>query len=84
MKLDDYVTEMSKRMATAWDCAREHIKKVQQKQKQHDKHARDPGFQLGDVVFVYMPASRQGEAYKFSKPLKAQLGLYHFVTMELT
>ena len=62
MKFDDYVTEMSERMATTWDCAREHIMKAQKKQKkQHDKHARDPGFQLGDI-FVYMPASRQGEA----------------------
>ena len=61
--VDDYVTETSECMATAWDCAREHIKKAQQTQKkQHDKHARDPGFQLGEVVFVYIPASRHGEA----------------------
>jgi len=39
MKLDDYGTEFSECMAAAWDSAREHIKKAQQKQKrQHDKH----------------------------------------------
>ena len=46
-------------------------------------HAQDPAFQIGDTVFVYMPASKQGEAYKFSKPLKAHLRFYHFMKMEL-
>ena len=56
---------------STFDCAREQIEKAQQKQKrQHDKHSKDPGFKVGDRVFVYMPASRCGESYKFSKPFK--------------
>ena len=62
---------MTERMTAAWDCAREQIKKAQQKHKrQHDKHSKDPGFKVGDRVFFYMPALRCGESYKFSKPFK--------------
>ena len=54
---------------STWLQHREQINKAQQKQKrQHDKHVRDPDFKIGDRVFVYIPASRQGEGYKFSKP----------------
>ena len=68
VNLDDYRTEISQRMALAWSCAREQIKKAQKRQKQqHDRHAKDPNFQVGDRVFVYMPAAGQGEAYKFAK-----------------
>ena len=72
INLDDYRTEMSQRMALAWNCAREQIKKAQKRQKQqHDRHAKDPNFQVGDRVFVYMLAAGQGEAYKFAKKFQA-------------
>ena len=77
--LDDYRTEMSQRMAQAWDCAREQIIKAQKKQKQqHDRHAKDPSFQVGERVFVYMPAAGQGEAYKFAKKFQ---GPFRIITM---
>ena len=39
INLDDYATEISEHIIAAWDCARDQIKKAQQKQKrQHDKH----------------------------------------------
>ena len=66
--MDDYRIEMTQRMASTWECARQQISKAQKKQKQqHDRNAKDPGFQVGERVFVYMPAAGQGEAYKFSK-----------------
>ena len=68
VNLDDYRTEISQRLAVSWDCARNHIKIAQKRQKQqHDQHAKDPGFKVGERVFVYMPAAGQGEAYKLAK-----------------
>ena len=64
-------------MALAWSCAKEQIKKAQKKQ-QHDQHAKDPNFQVGDRVFVYMPAAGQGEAYKFAKKFQGQ---FHIMAM---
>ena len=53
--------EMTQRMASVWECARQRISKAQKKHKQqHDRKAKDPGFQVGERVFV-------GEAYKFAK-----------------
>ena len=50
---------------------REQVQKAKRRQKhQHDRHARDPGFNVGDRVFVYMPALRSGKAYKFAKLLR--------------
>ena len=41
INFDDYRTEMSQRMALAWNCAREQIKKAQKRQKQqHDRYAK--------------------------------------------
>ena len=68
---DDYRAKLTERMALAWDCARKQIKKAQKKQKyEHDQHAMDTGFHIGDRVFVYIPAAGQGEAYKFAKKLQ--------------
>ena len=71
VNLDDYRTEISQRLAVAWDCARNHIKIAQRRQKQqHDRLAKDPGFKVGERVFVYMPAAEQGEAYRLAKKFR--------------
>ena len=47
VNLDDYRTEISQRLAVAWDCVRSNIKIAQRRQKQqHDRHAKDPGFKV--------------------------------------
>ena len=45
---------MNQRLAVAWDCARNNIKIAQKRQKQHDRHVKDPGFKVGERVFVYI------------------------------
>ena len=55
VELDDYKSELTVGLTDAWDLAREQVQKAQRRQKhQHDRHARDPGFSIGDRVFVYM------------------------------
>ena len=76
---DDYTTEITLRMSTAWKTARAKIKEAQKKQKcQHDKKAKDPQVFEGDRVLVYSPAERSGKAYKFACPFK---GPYRVVKM---
>ena len=56
-------------MSSAWKLAQENLQKAQKKQKyQHDKRARNTKFTVGDRVFVYMPAIRNGPAYKLTRP----------------
>ena len=44
---------------------------AQRRQKQqHDRLAKDPGFKVGERVFVYMPAAEQGEAYRLAKKFR--------------
>ena len=77
--LSDYKMELSSSMAEAWEIARTSIKKAQRRQKQqHDRKARDPKFVIGDRVFVYMPASKSSQAYKFAKPFE---GPYRIIAM---
>ena len=55
------------------------VEKAQRKQKwQHDRHAWDPRFNVGDRVFVYMPVEFLEKAYKFARPFK---GPYRILTM---
>ena len=69
--LDDYCSELTTRMSTAWESAREHIKVSQGKQKQfHDRKSKDPKISVGDRVMVYFPSERLGKAYKFSRPFR--------------
>ena len=77
--MDTYKSEVSQGLSAAWKLAREQVQKAQRRQKtQHDLHARDPGFRVGDRVFVLMPAKRQGKAHKFARPFG---GPYRIVAM---
>ena len=67
--VDDYKSRMLVDMLNAWKLAQENVRKAQRKQKrQHDKHAMDFKFRVGDCVFVLMPAIRSGPAYKLCRP----------------
>ena len=69
--VDDYKSRMLVDMSTAWKLAQENVRKAQGKQKrQHDKHAVDFKFRVGDRVFVLMPAIRSGPAYKLCRPYR--------------
>lgn len=69
--LDDYCSEITTRMSTAWESAREHIKVSQGRQKRfHDQKSKDPKISVGDKVMVYFPSERLGKAYKFSRPFR--------------
>jgi len=60
---DDYKTELTQRMAEAWNCAREQIKNAQKRQRQqHDKHTKYPDFQVWERVFLNMPVSLPGSS----------------------
>ena len=54
--MDTYKSEVSQGLSAAWKLAREQVQKAHWQKTQHDRHARDPGFRVGDRVFVLMPA----------------------------
>ena len=67
--LDTYKGEVAFKFSEAWKLARNNIKKAQQHQKQqYDRKTRLPRFEVGDRVFLYMPAAKSCKAYKFAKP----------------
>ena len=66
-------------MSEAWAQAKEMIVKAQKKQKtQHDRTSKNADFQVGDRVFVFMPAMKSGPAHKLACPYK---GPYRIVEL---
>ena len=64
--LDTYKEEVAFKFSEAWKLARDNIKKAQQYQKkQYDHKTRLPRFEVGDRVFVYMPAAKACKAWLF-------------------
>ena len=69
--LDDYKSFMMREMSNAWETAQKSVQKAQKKQKrQHDKAAKDVDIQVGERVFVYMPALKSGPAHKLARPFQ--------------
>ena len=67
--LDDYCSELTTRMSTAWESARERIKVSQGKQKQfYDCKSKDPKISVGDRVMVYSPLSVWERHTSFADP----------------
>jgi hypothetical protein len=59
---------MVQSMNEAWNLAQSNLKKAQKKQKkQHDRNA---DFKLCDRVYVFMPATKTGPAYKLALQYK--------------
>ena len=68
VNLDDYKLRMVQSMNEAWNLAQSNLKKAQKKQKkQHDRNA---DFKLCDRVYVFMPATKTGPAYKLALQYK--------------
>ena len=66
---DDYKTELTLNFTEAWDLSRQQVEKAQRQQKRfYDRRSRKPTFRVGDRVFLYMPAAKTGQAYKFARP----------------
>ena len=66
-----YKSTVVQEMNEAWSTAKSTLEKAQGRQKQqHDKSAQNAEFQVGEQVFVLMPALRSGPAYKLSRPYK--------------
>ncbi len=63
--MDDYNSQVAAGLAEAW-------------KTQHDCRAKDPGFQVGDRVFVFMPGEKLGKAHRLARPFK---GPYRIVAM---
>ena len=71
MCLDDYKSTLCREMRAAWDQAQQAVLKAQKQQKQqHDREAKNADFEIGDRVFVYMPATKTGQMRKLARPFK--------------
>lgn len=71
ISIDDYKSEVLRSMQEAWELARKNIRIAQKKQKKnYDRHSRQPTFQVGGRVFLYIPSAKSGPGYKFALPHK--------------
>ena len=67
--IEDYKTEVMVGLSEAWRNAKGNISKAQRKQKSHyDRHAKEPHYQPGERVMVYMPAEDTGRNRKLALP----------------
>ena len=58
-------------MSEAWELAQSNIQTAQGKQKrQHDRGVKNADFQVGDSVFVHMPALKSVPSHKLARPFK--------------
>ena len=77
MDLESYKGELVWGLTEAWELARKQVKKAQGAQKKcYDRRSREPNFQVGERVFVYMPKDKANKAYKFARPFH---GLFRVV-----
>ena len=71
LDLDDYKTTLVREMSMAWEQAREAVHKAQKKQKYYyDKREQNAKFNVGDQVFVCMPAKKTGPMRKLACPFQ--------------
>ena len=67
--LDDYKTELTTGLASAWKIAGENITVAQTRQKaNYDRTTKEPNMTFGQRVLVHMPAELQGKTWKFARP----------------
>ncbi len=79
VEVDIYKSEVAGRLSSAWEMAWREVQKAQSRQKaKHDRRTQAPEFQVGDRVFVYMPAERLGKAHKFARPFR---GPYRIIAL---
>jgi len=63
---DDYKSEVLRRFQEAFTLIRDNTQLAQQKQKL--ANAKDLEFQIGDKVWIYLPASKPGLSHKLLHP----------------
>ena len=67
--LDDYKTELTTGLASAWKIAGENIAVAQTRQKANfDRTTKEPKVTIGQRVLVHMPAELHGKTWKFAHP----------------
>lgn len=65
----DYKTLLSSKLSEAWKLARKNVEKAQFRQKKaYDIHTKEDDLEVGDRVFVYMPAQKQCVNHKLVRP----------------
>ena len=66
-ELGSYKEELVTHLEEAWELARKHIRKAQQKQKHnYDQRSKKVTLQVGDRVFLFVPSAKQGKTHKFA------------------
>ena len=79
--MDPYKPEVSQDLSAAGKLSREQV----QQKTQRDRHARDPGFRVGNSVFVLMSAKRLSKAqickiiFQIHIPVFSIRGLFHCI-----
>ena len=69
MDLDDYKTELTRGLSTAWKTAQRSIAIAQKKQKkQFDRKTKGMKYVPGDRIMVYMPHEDTGKKRKLALP----------------
>ena len=66
--LHEYGAYIAGKLAEAWDLAKRNVQKAQKQQKKtYDQHSRPPNFKVGERVFLFKPAERNGENRKLAR-----------------
>ena len=66
---EDYRTELVSTLIKTRELALESIQKAQEKQRRfYDRQSRNPKFQVGDRVMVFMPSETIGKDRKLARP----------------
>lgn len=77
IELEEYLTEVSKRISDSWELARANIQTSQDKQKEYyNRKMKDTNFCCGDLVYRYSPAVKVGQSPKFVHPWR---GLFEII-----
>ena len=67
--VDDYKSALTTYLSEAWSLAKSSIKQAQVKQKEmYDKNSKQPQYQVGDRVMVFMPSEKKGTTWKLARP----------------
>jgi hypothetical protein len=79
--VEDYRSALITHLSEAWSLAKSSIKQAQTKQEMYDKYSKQPQFQIGDRVMVFMPSEKKGTTWKLARPF---YGPYRIVDLTPT
>ena len=81
INVDDYRSALTTNMSDAWKLAQSHIEHAQLRQKEQcDKSSKQPQYQVGDRVMMFMPSEKKGTSWKLARPF---YGPYRIVNLIL-